>query len=293
MDAGNGGMIKPMLAVEANLDKLRFPCIGSPKLDGIRCVIENEVLSRSLKPIRNKYVQGKFSGLTGFDGELIVGEPTDPQVFTKTSSGVMSFDGEPDVKLFVFDDWKNGGTYYERFMNRKFQEFEDVVFVESTVLECIDDVLKYMDECVVKGFEGIMLRDPLKDYKFGRATVNSQELLKMKNFSHDEYLIVGMTELMHNHNEPIVNALGRTERSTSKSGLTPSGILGALILQYDDELTFECGTGFSLDVRREMFQNKHKYLGELARIKHQESGAKDLPRFPVFDGIRNRDDLGG
>ena len=41
----------------------------------------------------------------GLDGELIVGEPNAVDVYRTTNSGVMSADGEPDVKFYVFDRW--------------------------------------------------------------------------------------------------------------------------------------------------------------------------------------------
>jgi len=50
---------KPLLAhtIEGT-STIKYPCIVSPKLDGIRCIIINGVaMSRSLKPIRNEYVQ--------------------------------------------------------------------------------------------------------------------------------------------------------------------------------------------------------------------------------------------
>ena len=53
--------VKPMLAVDADVENIKYPVLCSDKLDGIRCIILNGVAySRSLKPIRNKYVQDLF-----------------------------------------------------------------------------------------------------------------------------------------------------------------------------------------------------------------------------------------
>ena len=83
--------MKPMLAVKADIDKLKFPVYIQKKLDGIRCIVKDGVvLSRTLKPIRNEYVQSLFSHLEGADGELVVGSATDEKAFQTTSSGVMS-----------------------------------------------------------------------------------------------------------------------------------------------------------------------------------------------------------
>lgn len=98
--------IKPLLSCEVPLEKVNFPIYVSTKFDGIRAlVIDAVVYSRSLKPIRNKHVQKLFGKhkYNGFDGELIVGDIYAKDVFQKTTSGVMSEDGEPDVTYYVFD----------------------------------------------------------------------------------------------------------------------------------------------------------------------------------------------
>lgn len=100
---------KPMLAAAVeDVSALTFPLIASPKLDGIRCIVRNGVAySRSNKPIRNRYIQqcvSEYSSdLEGLDGELIVGSPTACDVYRVTNSAVMSADGTPDFKFFVFD----------------------------------------------------------------------------------------------------------------------------------------------------------------------------------------------
>ena len=105
--------LRPMLAgkAPADLDQLRFPLIASPKLDGLRCLIKDgTAYSRSMKPLRNKHVQfilGRAE-LNGLDGEIIVGPPNAPNAMQATTSGVMSFAGEPDFKFYVFDRWDRG-----------------------------------------------------------------------------------------------------------------------------------------------------------------------------------------
>jgi DNA ligase-1 len=53
---------KPMLAGNYDPAKALFPYIATPKIDGIRFVMVNGVaLSRSFKPLRNKYIQSLLS----------------------------------------------------------------------------------------------------------------------------------------------------------------------------------------------------------------------------------------
>ena len=74
---------RPMLAgTITKLSQVKYPVLGSCKLDGVRAVVrEGMLLSRSLKPIPNKFLQKQFSMLEGFDGELILGDPDDDDVF--------------------------------------------------------------------------------------------------------------------------------------------------------------------------------------------------------------------
>lgn len=286
--------MKPMLASEVDFDKLRYPCIASPKYDGIRVLVKDgEVVSRSLKPIRNKYVQELFSHLEGIDGELIVGDETASDVFQVTTSGVMSSDGCPDVRLFAFDIFNTDiDNYMQRrsMLNNLYGDVENVVIVDSAVMTD-QEMLMNLANCYIKaGFEGIMLRDPNTRYKFGRATKNSQELLKWKPFVDDEFEVIGFTEKMHNSNEAVRNALGNLERSSAKDGLVGSGVLGALVLKYG-ESSFDCGTGFNDKQREEIWKNRDKYLGSMVKVRYQEIGVKDKPRFPSFQGFRDLDDI--
>ena len=66
---------KPLLAKDYDPALLRFPVLASPKIDGVRAtVLNNQLVSRSLKPIPNKLVFKALSNsaLHGVDGELTV-----------------------------------------------------------------------------------------------------------------------------------------------------------------------------------------------------------------------------
>ena len=99
-----------MLASPADLKLLQYPLAASPKLDGIRALhLGDRVVSRKLINIPNKFVQSQLANadFRGLDGELIVGPATAEDVYRKSNSGVMSHDGEPDFKLYLFDDFSD------------------------------------------------------------------------------------------------------------------------------------------------------------------------------------------
>lgn len=97
---------KLMLAGKADVARLTYPLLASPKLDGVRAAVQNGiVVSRNLRPIPNKWVQLLFGNpnLEGCDGELIVGDPTAKDCFRRTQGDVMRVDGKPQVTFYVFD----------------------------------------------------------------------------------------------------------------------------------------------------------------------------------------------
>lgn len=292
---------KPMLSCEVSLDKLNFPMYCSTKLDGIRAVvIDGVVYSRSLKPIRNKYVQHLFGKeeYNGFDGELIVGDVYTKDVFQKTTSGVMSEEGTPDVKFYVFDDFSEPTfTYKERLYNLTDRVIDKdhqryVVLLPQRHVESAEHVQKYLDRESTKGGEGLILRSIGGKYKYGRSTAKEQYSVKLKFFVDSEFEVVGFTERMHNSNELTYNELGYADRSSAKDGMIPTDTLGSLILKYK-ETTFNCGVGVGLteELRKFIWENKEKYLGSLASIRFMSVGMDKLPRIPTLVGFRDLEDI--
>lgn len=292
--------IKPLLSCEVPLDKLKLPVFVSTKLDGIRClVIDSVVYSRSLKPIRNKHVQKLFGKpeYNGMDGELVVGDVYAKDVFQKTTSGVMSVEGEPDVKFYVFDICNRPEETFtaRRFiLYNKLKSFppdSSVMMLEQHYVETLYDLQQHLEDERVKGGEGLICRNPDGNYKYGRSTPKEQLSVKLKFFEQDEFEVIGFEERMHNTNEATTNELGYTERSSCKENLIPMNTLGSLILRYSDS-EFRCGTGFSDVQRKEIWDNKESYLGKLASVRYMSVGSKDLPRVPSFQGWRDIDDTG-
>ena len=67
---------KPLLASAFDPDKAQFPYLATPKIDGIRfLMIDGQAVSRSFKPIRNRYIQERLECLPdGIDGEITCGD---------------------------------------------------------------------------------------------------------------------------------------------------------------------------------------------------------------------------
>jgi DNA ligase-1 len=306
--------MKPMLATDAVADKIRYPVLASVKVDGVRAVIRDGVAySRTLKPIPNQFIQqwvkDSAGNLDGLDGELVVGEENAKDVMQKTMSGVMRKEGEPDFKFMVFDMWNFAGSPY----NRRATALEGRVKLAKYVLGYRGTRLVRLQQFQVNnsqeldafearalgsGFEGVMIRDPTGLYKYGRSTVKEGDLLKVKRFVDSEAEVIGYEERMHNANEATRDELGRTKRSTAKSGLVPAGDLGALVVRdLATGVVFNIGTGFTADQRKLMWSEtgraQEALIGKIAKYKSfAASGVKEAPRFPVFLGFRDAIDIG-
>jgi DNA ligase-1 len=287
---------KPMLASEVDLAKLVFPVIASPKLDGVRAIVQNGiVLSRTLKPIPNDGIQKTFGHLEHFDGELIFGKPTSPTCYRNTVSIIMSRDKDwSNVYFYAFDHVENcHDEYVARYQAltqdaRRLRHTPNLRLLPQHYIMYLQSLLTFEDQQLTDGYEGVMIRKPSSIYKFGRSTTNEGILLKMKRWQDAEFEVVGFDERMENTNPAFTNELGRTAHTSHAAGKVPREDLGALVLKFG-ESTFNCGTGFSDEERLEIWNNQDKYLGMMAKVKFFAIGAYDLPRHPVFLGWRQGD----
>lgn len=303
-------MFKPMLSgkAPADLSKLRYPVLASPKLDGIRCIIRDGVaVSRNLKPIPNEYVREQLAGLPeGLDGELMV-----EGGFSACSSFFMSKSKvSPDFWFFAFDAVPGDGlkghlTCDDSLGHQDRLELvtlwseehghNNLHVVEHVVIDNPEDLAAFEAKCLEEGFEGIMVRDPEGTYKFGRSTTREGGLLKVKQFVDEEAEVIEIIERMHNENEATTDVFGRTERSTHKAGKRPAGDMGALRCRTTDGAEFQIGTGFTAEERVVVWNTREQLIGKLVKFKHQpDPGGRmegQAPRFPVYLGFRDTADL--
>lgn len=294
---------KPMLADHADMNKIGYPMYASTKLDGIRAVVLNgQLLSRSLKPIPNKYVRSLFEDdprYEGLDGELIVGSPTDPACFRNTTSGIMSEEGEPDVKFYVFDQipeycgMKPDTPFMNRFLDlRDNLPLEHVELVEQTKVFNLQELEAFEEKCLDEGYEGVIIKDPDSPYKYGRSTVREGYMLKIKRYKDSEARIIGYEELMANGNEAFINELGKKERSNHKDNMIPMDTLGALLVEdLQTQVRFSIGTGFDQNLRHILWNLGDKLIGQVVKYKYFGYGQLDKPRHPVFLGFRDERDM--
>lgn len=271
---------EPMLAhrYDKYPEKIVFPCIGQPKLDGHRCgaTVENQTVvltSRKREVIQGlPHIELALAGFAPvgdavrFDGELYNHDYKDK--FEELTGFIRSKtpkEGFEVVQYHIYD-LANENIFYDRWMQLK-ALFEDtlesqvLIPVIGRIIEDEADALKYFKECVAAGYEGAMLRN-FEGLYVGKR---SYDLQKVKSFEDAEFKIVGVKE-------------GRGK------------LAGHAIFSCETQAGAEFDVKLKGETERlaEIYQNPEPYLGQMLTVQFQGYTNGNVPRFPV--GLRIRED---
>lgn len=287
-----------------------MPVLASYKVDGIRATVTNgDFVSRSGKPFKNLQIPAIYSHvmhlLHDIDGEWASGSPSAFNCMQATTSCVNSYNNSTDELCFyAFDLVVDNIPANERYsavknkiedLYNQFPEMKNRIKVlEKRKLYTWDEINEFESEALTLGYEGIMIQDFSGKYKYGRASVKSQELLKIKQFSDSEAKIIGFYEGKTNKNEEEKDAFGHTTRSSKKEFIENTGTLGGFIaidIHSGEEIRIGSGRGLTHELRQEIWDNQEEYIGKLAKYKFFKVGVVNAPRFPIFIGFRDPTDL--
>lgn len=295
---------KPFLCCDADLSKMKFPCLGFRKIDGVRMLnIDDKAVGRSLKPHANKHVTAKFSKpiYDGFDGEVTFGYIQGDSLCRDTTSVLNTIEGTPEVVWNLFEyipKHLQDKPYKERYnaLERYWDDYPDkhIKIVPYTVINSIEEAEAFYQESLDLGYEGAIFRDPEAPHKSGRCTAKEAAYVRMKPSSDKEAIVLRLEEAMENLNEAKVNELGHTERSSHKENKVGKGMVGMLVCR--DVLSgqeINVGAGKMTHGERYYFwDNPEEIVGKFIKYKSMDSGVKDKPRFPRFMSIRAESDMG-
>lgn len=149
--------------------------------------------------------------------------------------------------------------FKESIKNKKNVPF--VQLTESRVLFSFEELKQYHDECVEKGYEGIIIRNYTGMYEFG---FRSADLIKYKEFNTDEFKVVD-----------IVEANGRDSGTA------------IFVLETKDGNTFRAKPQGSRELRSEYFSNPEKIIDKMCTVQYQGLTDAGIPRFPSAIAIRD------
>ena len=312
---------KPLLAetIESNedLSRLKYPVYVSPKIDGIRCLVNDEGMpySRKGEPFRNQYFLELFEmvNVQNIDGELTIGSPLNPATFGRTSGWLRrDYDDKPEFKVtyWIFDKISQEGfatrlKWLEMYAPLQvFGENLELKLLPQYLCHIPAEVMWYEQKFVNEGYEGIMIRGDIDKvgYKHGRGTWNSQELFKFKRFEDTEGVIVGLVQAEQNNNEATKDAFGRTKRSSSKKNKSPLDMMGKFLVESprfpsrvvgskDGPLKIGTGEGLTDDLRKKIWadylRDPASVIGRVITFQYQGGSDYEGPRFPSYKGFRD------
>ena len=266
---------------------------GSRKLDGVRCIIRKEqdeisAHSRSGKEFETlgKLLDevSKIEGDFVLDGEVCIVDENGNENFQDIMKQIRRKNHTIDnLKMFVFDmltlqefDEQKGETplriRYENSISALHVAGCNENIIEVLGQDIISNVEyfnKLNDEAIAAGHEGIMIRKN-SGYKGKR----SKDILKVKKFHDAEYKVVGAT----NGDIRVVED-GREKTINCLSNIT--------IIHKGNKVGV--GSGFSIDQRKEFYEDHNKILGKTVTVQYfEESQNKDGEwslRFPVLKHI--------
>lgn len=273
------GGIEPMLAqtFEKHSDKIVYPCLAQPKLDGIRCIAikkgHNVTLwSRTRKRITScphieKSIAFHFARFENLilDGELYNHDLKSD--FEKIVSAVRKENPSPEserVQYHIYDVVLDG-TNLQRArwltLNALWSDREPLRLVKTEGIRTEADISTLFKEYRKAGYEGLMLRNNNAPYENKR----SYNLQKVKEFDDAEFEIVG-----------VVEGKGKLQ-----------GLLGAFLCKTQDGTEFEVKMTGNQEETKKFLNDSSLWKGKLLTVQYQGlTGKNKVPRFPV--GLRLR-----
>lgn len=311
----------PILAPnqEPDLDAIQYPVLASFKLDGIRCIFhKGQILSRSLKQIQNKQLREKFEPIRAYSEKfqcIIDGEIYSPNLtFQEITSFVMTEDLTesktvkkngtaltiPDhLNFYCFDIILNDKAQ-ESYSNRvdnyvgvatELHPLNCFVLCSQAVLGSRKAVEDYFGDATEQGYEGLILRAPQGQYKFGRGTLKEGIIYKVKPFvTFDGQItdVVQSTEVREGA-EKKINELGRSVTSKKKDDRVLIEKASAFWVLYEGK-PLKVVLAMTDPEKEEVWKNRESYIGKFVEYKGMLVGSKDLPRHPIFLRFRKDKD---
>lgn len=274
IEAGKTSKIRPLPMLANKFSdrgsKVQWPACVQPKYNGQRMLFDGTTgWSRGGKEIIPdviKHLQIDTKGHT-LDGELILPGNV---LLQETMKATKKFvDGVSDTLLYiVYDIVDPKLTFSERYkiLSSIVNSKTSIILAPTHVVNNAAEVMKYHKEFTKAGFEGTMVRDDSEGYNIGHR---SNQLLKYKDFVDAEFKIVDVKE-----------GDGKFKGSAVFVCETTAG---------DD--TFRCTPEGTMEYRRELFQNRKKYIGKWLTIRYQELSKDKVPLFPIGVDIRDKEDF--
>lgn len=280
-DIDGPDFFKVMLANDYNdyKHKIKYPVFYQPKLDGIRCVVDQKgMISRNGKPFKSVphifntlkelfYIDDKLR----FDGELYCDKLKND--FNKISSLVKKTKPTEDdliesksvIQYWIYDFPSCNDVFSKRYTelmriisNLKYRDC--IVLVPTYKAEDERQLTDGYNVFLEEGQEGQIIRI---DSPYENKRTNM--LLKRKEFIDDDFEIVDVVEGVGNR----------------------TGTTGHFILKLKNGNTFRSNIKGTFSYLKELLLNRQNLIGKTATVKFFNWTPDGVPRFPYVIKIRD------
>lgn len=307
--------VRPMLAEQFHVKRseggkkvkivnprLKWPAVAQPKLDGVRQLYRNgEFWSRQSNPTIPEVVEHlqlrRLASHIIVDGELML--PHDKFSFQQTTRAVSEYkeDLSPHLEYHVYDiiDLNNLDMPYAdraRVLHSIFSihtfSVPGLKLVPGYPVHSEEEVLDIHESFLAVGYEGTMIRNMEGAYNIDNR---SHDLLKYKDFTDEEFVIVGVTD---SSGEP--GALRLLARSRHHRGFHLPLPSHDELVQMSKDARKEYGV-FSvrpkgtIQGRRNAYQaameNPDEFIGKPYTVEFFALTDDGLPRFPKGKAFRD------
>jgi len=295
------------------------PMMASYKLDGMRCFFKKgEMLSRQWKPILNKQLNERFQPLKDItknknyilDGELYSHEIDFGEIMHYCRTEDLKDEPLPDnINFYMFDmliDMKNNRraedrnkdliSFFHDLVDKSIvfdnYDFSHVYILTQLMVSTPEDAKKMFEEAVNEGFEGLILKDPDSQYKYGRITIASGDGYKFKPYQTWDARIIDVEQATEADPkaEKTITEKGYSRTSRKKGDRIPIEKASAFRVMYEDK-ELKVSIAATDEEKEKIWKEKDSYIGKYIEYKGMLVGAKDLPRHPVFVRMRpDKDD---
>lgn len=265
--------VLPMLAKNFWEDgnKINYPAMVQPKLDGTRCIssVTNGLRSRTNKEITSvPHILKEILDMNlsyPLDGELYIHNYGFQNLMSAVRKDAPT-EESLKIEYWVYDIVAEDLHFEERicFLEKNLKTSQFIKLVPTTDILSKDDIESHLNSYISSGYEGMMIRNKSGKYKINGR---SQDLQKVKKFQDQEFDILD-----------VIDGKGKFKG------------LGIFVLKTDDDATFKATPVGSEDQRREYYVNRKNYIGKRGTVEFFEwttSEGKRVPRFPIFKAVRN------
>lgn len=290
-NTGIDSVAQPMKFKSFELCKCKYPMIGQPKYNGVRCIVSKsnsnslfdpfptsflskelvqyhaEHLNESVHTIINK-LESIFPSVV-LDGELYI--PCQPPTSIAGAARNPSNPLNKQLQFVVYDLAIDNVAQLTRVevlkectnsfdspllkLHSNYYKNPFVYLSEYKIIHSDEEAIEYLDKCLNLDYEGCVLRPLDKEYAFGQRPSFNR---KLKRFQDSEFEILDIIEYGTRGQK-----VGFGCKFICRNDITGDSFESIPVGNYEQRIDY--------------IENKEQYIGKLAKIKFYERTINQLP----------------